>query len=336
MLIKYIRRMTETLESLGHDPGRLWSEEGWSDTRLSSMSGPALQREQYRMVRKALEVSGRPDLGVLVGASMSLMDFGPLGMLVASSSSGRVVFERVFQFLSIAEILWQAEYDLEGAHPYVAITYQESAPDDLHEYFLDEFAAAWNRFSQEVFGISRWANAFYVPLPETPDRLEKSALLGIPFVFDQPGYRFDFNSEMLTASPLNANPVVAAMLEQQCELIVRGLPNAQADVDHIRRVVSENLPDIPSVPEIAKTMNTSERSLRRICAKNGTTVRDIVLDVRLATACNHLRNSRMTVDEISYLVGYGSPPSFFHAFRNWAGVTPTEFRAKEAEFAASS
>lgn len=336
MLQKYNSRMTQTLRQLGHDPEVLFAREGWNPTRLSQLTGPQLQREQYKMIRVAIVESGREDLGVLVGGNMNLLDFGSLGMLVASSSTGRVAFRRVFHFLSIAEILWSATYDLDSDDPYFAISFHEAVPKDLQEYFLDEFASAWNQFSRDVMGVDHWAQAFHLPFPETADRNARSKLLNIPFRFDQAGYRFDLSVEMLNARLADANPVIAAMLEQQCELIVQGMPNAQAEVEKIRRIVLDRLPEIPSVTEIARALNTSERSLRRICARNDTTARDIILDVRLATACNHLRNSTMTVNEISYLVGYSSPSSFFHAFRNWAGVSPSEFRQSEADFAAKT
>ncbi len=333
MLIKYIARMTETLAQLGYDPGQVLDRAEWAQDQLAQMSGPALQREQYRMIQQALAVTGRDDLGVLVGANMSITDFGPLGMLVASSSTGRMAFRRVFQFLAIAEILWTAKYDLDAQIPFVGITFVDTVPDELHEYFLDEFAAAWNRFSSDLTGQSQWATHAWLPGPETASRLAKSERLGIEFTFEQPGFRFFFNKQMLDAPLINANSEIAEMLEAQCTQIVQGLPNAKAEVDRVRRIVSECLPIIPRASDIADALHTSERSLRRLCANHGTTVRDVILDVRMALACRHLRSSEMTVDQISYLAGYGSPPSFFQAFRKWSGVTPGEFRASsEAEF----
>lgn len=333
MLQKYISRLTQTLSELGFDPDAMFETHGWVQGALDQLTGPQLQREQFKMIRMAREETGRSDLGALVGANMSLMDFGPLGMLVASSSTGRVAFHRVIQFLSIAEILWSAEYDLEGDAPYLEVTYQDSVPSDLHEYFLDEFAAAWGQFSNEIMHVDGWALSYHQTGELSVEREQRSQTLGIPFIYGSPKYRFDLNPALLDAPIANANPVIAAVLEQQCELIVKGMPNAHSEVEKIRRFVLDHMPEIPSVAEIASGLNTSERTLRRICARNDTTARDIILDVRLSMACNHLRNSTMTVNEISYLVGYSSPSSFFHAFREWSGTSPSEFRATEADFA---
>ena len=36
-----------------------------------------------------------------------------------------------------------------------------------------------------------------------------------------------------------------------------------------------------------------------------------------------------TIDEIAFLLGYANTPSFTRAFRAWAGVPPSEYRARE-------
>ncbi|MGH8466521.1 MAG: helix-turn-helix domain-containing protein, partial [Pseudomonas sp.] len=41
----------------------------------------------------------------------------------------------------------------------------------------------------------------------------------------------------------------------------------------------------------------------------------------------YLAHSGLSLQEISYLLGFSTPSTFFRAFRRWFGTTPNEHRA---------
>lgn len=54
--------------------------------------------------------------------------------------------------------------------------------------------------------------------------------------------------------------------------------------------------------------------------------RDLVKTTRLSLARHYLENSSLSYAEISFLVGFDEPSSFFRAFREWTGTTPEAAR----------
>ncbi|MBO6242382.1 MAG: response regulator [Butyrivibrio sp.] len=53
---------------------------------------------------------------------------------------------------------------------------------------------------------------------------------------------------------------------------------------------------------------------------------DMLLKVRMEKACNMLMDVSFKSYDIAYYIGYDNPKSFSRAFKNYYGVTPTEYK----------
>ncbi len=81
-----------------------------------------------------------------------------------------------------------------------------------------------------------------------------------------------------------------------------------------------------TVQAVARELGMSARTMQRRLRNAGTSFGDLVAEARCDRATYLLRESDLSLAEISYLVGYESPPSFFRAFYRWTGKTPTDYR----------
>ncbi|MBS6642197.1 MAG: response regulator [Clostridiaceae bacterium] len=63
-------------------------------------------------------------------------------------------------------------------------------------------------------------------------------------------------------------------------------------------------------------------------AKTGTNFRDYVLNVKMEQAKHLLESGQANISEISYAVGYDDYRSFYRAFKNHTGMTPSEYQAR--------
>jgi AraC-like DNA-binding protein len=83
-----------------------------------------------------------------------------------------------------------------------------------------------------------------------------------------------------------------------------------------------------SMRSLARGLSMSVATLRRRLDDEGTKFSEIVDDVRRALAETHLRNRRMSISEVAFLLGFAHVPAFYGAFRRWTGTTPTEYRER--------
>lgn len=85
-----------------------------------------------------------------------------------------------------------------------------------------------------------------------------------------------------------------------------------------------------SVEAIAKRLNVSKRSLQRRLSEEGTSFKALLNETRFEMSDLYLKDSGLSVPEISYLLGFRETSSFFRAFQGWTGMTPGDYRASGA------
>lgn len=71
-------------------------------------------------------------------------------------------------------------------------------------------------------------------------------------------------------------------------------------------------------------LGLSTRTLQRRLKEEGTSFQRTLDEVRTELARHYLKNSSMSGAEISFLLGFEDPNSFFRAFQRWTGKTPRE------------
>jgi AraC-like DNA-binding protein len=82
-------------------------------------------------------------------------------------------------------------------------------------------------------------------------------------------------------------------------------------------------------------MHMTPRQLTRQLALEKTSFRTLLHEVRMELTSYHLRASRLSIDEISDLMGFSSPSSLRRAIRNWTGTAAGMIRAADMHAAMS-
>ena len=70
----------------------------------------------------------------------------------------------------------------------------------------------------------------------------------------------------------------------------------------------------------------STRTLQRRLQDENTSFQQLLDETRRELAMQFLRQKRMTLLEIAYLLGFADPSNFFRAFKRWFGMPPGQFR----------
>ena len=98
----------------------------------------------------------------------------------------------------------------------------------------------------------------------------------------------------------------------------------------VKHALAEALPGgSTSIDDMARRLNVSKRSLQRRLSEEGTNYQNLLNETRFEMSERYLKNSDLSVPEISYLLGFRDTSSFFRAFHGWTGTTPGDFRLGE-------
>lgn len=110
----------------------------------------------------------------------------------------------------------------------------------------------------------------------------------------------------------------------------RRMEEAREDLSTRARVENALLELLPSgrtqIDDVAGELAVSRRSLQRRLSEEGTTWLHLLNSARMRLAQHYLKNTNLGAAEVSFLLGFEDPNSFFRAFRRWTDATPEAWR----------
>ena len=161
--------------------------------------------------------------------------------------------------------------------------------------------------------------------PDDPGELGR--VLGCPI---EPGA--SWNGLRITkeawALPLRRrDSVLRGVLERQADGAIARIRPGGMVADDVRRVLASRLARGDTrIAGTARQLATSPRTLQRRLAAEGLSHQELLDATRREAAQRQLEDSTLSINELSYLLGYSEPAAFHRAFRRWFGVTPQAFR----------
>ncbi len=124
--------------------------------------------------------------------------------------------------------------------------------------------------------------------------------------------------------------------EQMWEFFEPSLRRRLADLgvndgmsERVRGALLELLPSgRVSIGDMASKLAVSKRTLQRRLGEEGTSFMEILGSLREELARHYITTSDLPYSQISFLLGYDDPNSFFRAFNAWTGSTPDTVRTQ--------
>jgi len=134
--------------------------------------------------------------------------------------------------------------------------------------------------------------------------------------------------ELLDRPCPGADPLLAGYLRKTADALLSQVGSATSLTQDVARRIAEKLgTGEPSQATIARQVGLSERTLQRRLQAEGTSFQGILEDARRSIALGYLADRRFAAYEVSFMLGYAEPATFFRAFKRWTGKTPQEYRA---------
>ncbi|MGY3447032.1 MULTISPECIES: AraC family transcriptional regulator [unclassified Bradyrhizobium] len=82
----------------------------------------------------------------------------------------------------------------------------------------------------------------------------------------------------------------------------------------------------PELSDVARDLGLSERTLQRRITEEGASFRELLAEARQELGRQLLLDPSAEIDEVACLLGYQDTSSFYRAFRDREGVTPSRWR----------
>ena len=117
--------------------------------------------------------------------------------------------------------------------------------------------------------------------------------------------------------------------DYDCIRLSKGRGSSSYKMINILLYVAENYKTV-TLDELSEKFFYSKTHICRLFLKNtGKSFNQTLIDMKINRSCSLLKNTEMTVEEISKNVGYGSAEHFQRLFKRKLGMTPGDFRKNQ-------
>ncbi len=321
------------MESHGHDPLPLLTK---YDVCLDTMVGSAVieLEVELEIVADIVEKLDEPLLGLEVGSQVNFTSYGALALLIMTAPTMLEACRVTIQFQSLALLFSQVT--LEQEQDYIELRY--SLPEceaGIKNFIADRDLMGVYVFIQEILSpAKRKLISCGTARPKPTGALLKRYLQYVDFnpEFDQAYNWFRFPISIAREKIPHTNPLVHKVhLIQAYELLRNLFPDNDDTVAQVRQVVAGYKNQFPTLPDIAKTLRTSERTLRRKLKDSGVSYREILDEHKKKRALEMLASKDMSISELTESLGYTESTSFLRAFKRWTGQTPKQYIKTQKE-----
>lgn len=136
-----------------------------------------------------------------------------------------------------------------------------------------------------------------------------------------------FSAADATRPFLTENEAMWRFFEPELRKRLSEMEESATTTQRVRAALLELLPvGSSTVESVSDRLGTTPRTLQRRLRAEGRSFQSILNETRESLAKHYLGRSEISSTEISFLLGFENPNSFFRAFHSWTGVTPERAR----------
>lgn len=295
----------------------------------SQLSDPSLRvsyRQASTIIRRALRSFPEPDIGLLVGCSETPGSFGLLGLAMTTSRTFGDAMRVGIEHHKVCGALLDVTFEAIDQHEVALMVWPRFNETALLPFLCEELFASCLVMARQLLGQTFRPTGLDLTYAAPTYAQAYEQVFQCPIRFGAQCNRVRVDSRWLQQELAGHNPLTARQALALCVQQDQADGARQEIVVAVERLLRSRLRQPPTVGEIARTLNLSERSLRRRLAGNGRVFREIHDRVRAELALELLQAGSLSVAQIGGEVGFNDPREFRRAFKRWTGMAPQEAR----------
>ena len=256
--------------------------------------------------------------------------FAMMSELVSYCDTTDAVFLKGTRFYELMTDDINMEYRLLDKHREFVVSMKHPELDSDH-FFLEFWLVIWHRFVSWIIGTKIHLQSAHFTYPEPAYSDEFKHQFACPCYFSEAETKICFSKKYGCLPPVRTQRELANFLKNSpADLMV--IPGEDDSISfQIKRLLQtdvDSLKQFPKLEDIAESLHISPQTIRRKLKEEGSSYQKIKDSTRCDIAIEKLKIQNLSVDHVAVMLGFSEPRSFTRAFKQWTGVTPSQYRAK--------
>ena len=312
-------------QTLGISAHEVLAAAGVGDKVLREADPAVSEADLLRIFGSMAMLYGRVDMPIRLGQGFANAPFAPAVLAFTASADLVEGVERMQRF---KQLIGPGAYAAHVTQDGVFVRYELYAP--LPPEYVAGFELLEVIWLTELFRKCTGTELRPLQAVVSADvacREEAEQVLGCPLAIGAPAGVL-FSTEDAALPLLSKSPDLLSFLEVNWTARLKSMARAAPMSLSVSLELQRQLPtSSASVGDIARKLGVSARTLQRKLAEEGTTFQALRDETRLEMALHYTKATVLCFSEITYLLGFSDPNSFFRFFREKTGKTPSEVRA---------
>lgn len=339
----YVQTAVATAQARGVTPEALCADLGWPAGTLAPERDSLGVADYLALLGAGDRLAADPAFGLHVGLHARLSTYPFYGLVVCACTTLRGAFEQTRRYEGLAHDLGRSRLDeRHGIATYYWDTpWLDACTPAQARHLCDSVMAgiltfvtwlAHERLPVHEIGLTG-------PAPDAAVRAAHAQVFGPAVVYGVPAAYGRFDATLLDRPVPNADGSMLKVLQRHADELLAARLRETAEpriVTDVRREVAAQLADDRArLDDVAAALAMSTRTLQRKLAEAGTNFQAVHDAARQALAEALLRDSRLNLTDVAFMLGYREQSSFNRACRDWFGNTPARTRERLRAGAAS-
>lgn len=318
----FLKVLAEHLQRHGIEPASVMPDQAlrWGPQHLGRYPAEAY----CQLLLRAAERLDDPLLGLHLGQSIQPAHLGALGYVLLACENLGAALLRIQRYHRLLHDINPIQHHVEGDSMVLQWGVARGKPGAL---FDETGITAIVQFARSLCGRRLPVRA--VDFVNPPPRQAQAFVdhFGCPVRWGQPVTRLVIPLHSLQTPLHQPDPVLLGLMEEQVEAALAHLPDSGDLIELTRRVVRQLARHgVPELERVAAELRLSPRVFYRRLAERGQQFRQLRDQALRELAELHLADARLTLADVSELLGYTEQSAFSRAFKRWSGQSPMSWR----------
>ncbi|WP_293396777.1 AraC family transcriptional regulator [Nevskia sp.] len=320
---RYFGRLLELLQTQGVSIAPLIDGLGLDPKTLDDPDATVWLSQVDTLVDRLVAKTGRGDWGFDLGQRLRLTSHSILGYGLLASPTLGYAMQMLARYFSLTTPTFRAQFRRDSQHGSMLLVPALPMGHACLVFHTDTIATAVDLVLHELLGERMPRYDLHLAL-DLPHQQRYAALTNARCRFGVGGMagllvRFPIALIDEPLSLADASALKAA--EARCEATFRRVIAGGQVVDWVRMMLRESSNGLPSLEELAYTLNLSSRTLDRHLNAAGAGFRALTADIIVDKARVLLAQGH-SVTTVAYELGYTDASNFGRAFRRLTGMSP--------------
>lgn len=326
----WARCIAAVLEDSGCDAEAAFREAGldWSLVHKPYARYPV--RGMQRLWRVAVRMTGDPAIAFKVVEYMAPTNLHDLSVAVLASGTLGHAMEIIARYAHFSTEMWDIAVNRRGGAVQIRVVAGDHGivPEpEVVDVAMAILAKTWRVLGTAADGADGVPLRVELMRPRPRDPGPWEEYFQAPLVFDAPRNSLHYDRRGFDAPLPGVNRRLVSLSEQFVANYLASLEKHSPFAAQVSGLIVQQLASgRPSLARVAGDLGVSPSTLGRRLRREELTFNALLDDCRRTLAGNYLKNTKLTLSEVTFMLGFSDQGNFTRSFKRWYGCTPSKYR----------